>query len=974
MKVKHQFPVVLLCITMVLVLVVTGFALPLFLPKEEQGKSDQLSDKQLLKLSNSVQTDENGFVLPAGKSDAFTVTPVDGITISAEANALDKNRKFKMEEVSPEVWESLETSANEHIGPQMVVGAWELDAGLADDEVLPGSFQMQYDLKQLGIPEELYDRVHAYRVDDSGVFYEYAGGLEGDTLTISSRQNSISLLSIAIGSLLVTSAVKVLDKAVTGAFQIDYIHGSVKVPLDGMVRYEILMDLSFILKTIGEDGITRAENDARTRAKENILEKINLRYDKDYSSPAQIEDPALKEDYRRWVEKEYNRLLKEDDAYQRQRKQIEDAALMSKDELREQLEQIRKVKEYCEDAYSYLKDVHKLKMPDYTIMVHLSPNAAEGGVAFDPYLGNPYMVLMMQNMFSSGRQEDYEKLLLTIVHENFHICQREYLSDLRSTYKVDESTAQTVEYEAMLHFYPTKISSLDHASNMYRRDQFVYGLNKYKMKYPEGTVSTGDKAAASYPMANFWLYLRETDDTGFGVIMSRYSSLTFPSLTTTLKSAYGLTEEQLTDKFLSFAEDKQTDFYEYALRTTSYDFMPCQDFSEKDVARIKLYNNDYTLRMRKLFIPAKDESDQEYCLLLRVNDDYADIMNDYRIIPVNMQKGADYREWTHGLFFEPHSYRPGNEDDPYQWFIEADGGTGGYWNTTSGYALYVMRTPAMPISKVRNDNLQLVLPDLPVTGTAGGWFSSGEPELIDSYVLTFRIGDRQILQKQVTRTELDALKRKDKPYEMPIAELYQDGKPLTEEQKYALTLTIRECAADTYETDKCFGPESPACKVWDDIDITGEWDVTSKIGRYEMGWADKLIGMMPDEMQEFKDGYNSVMESLVGTEGHSVMTVEAQQNSTTNYDVKFIPEEEDGVTVNYLGVWNADERTLTLKPQMENDVAGSIVLNVAKSEAGEVFFESEIDVDIAIVSVQAVMNGKKRLPDTAPQPEPQPAS
>lgn len=50
MKVKHQFPVVLLCITMVLVLVVTGFvtpgfALPLFLPKEEQGKSEQLSDK-----------------------------------------------------------------------------------------------------------------------------------------------------------------------------------------------------------------------------------------------------------------------------------------------------------------------------------------------------------------------------------------------------------------------------------------------------------------------------------------------------------------------------------------------------------------------------------------------------------------------------------------------------------------------------------------------------------------------------------------------------------------------------------------------------------------------------------------------------------------------------------------------------------------------------------------------------------------
>ena len=144
MKVKRKFPFVLLSFVLVLALLVTGlvspgFALPLFYPKDEGAAgTDALNNRQLAALSeNSLAPD--GTVLPMGKSAAFSIEPVAGITISAGENALDKERTFRMEEVSEEQYTQLEDSLCEHIGPQIVVGAWELDAGLADDEMLPGT-------------------------------------------------------------------------------------------------------------------------------------------------------------------------------------------------------------------------------------------------------------------------------------------------------------------------------------------------------------------------------------------------------------------------------------------------------------------------------------------------------------------------------------------------------------------------------------------------------------------------------------------------------------------------------------------------------------------------------------------------------------------------------------------------------------------------------------------------------------------
>ena len=53
----------------------------------------------------------------------------------------------------------------------LILSAWELDAGLEDNEMLPGTFKMEFDLNEMGIDEDIYDDLRLYRIDDEGKWY-----------------------------------------------------------------------------------------------------------------------------------------------------------------------------------------------------------------------------------------------------------------------------------------------------------------------------------------------------------------------------------------------------------------------------------------------------------------------------------------------------------------------------------------------------------------------------------------------------------------------------------------------------------------------------------------------------------------------------------------------------------------------------------------------------------------------------------
>ena len=85
-----------------------------------------------------------------GHSKAFKIEPVEGITISAPKNALDKNREFKLTAVDDKTYEKVveQLQGQQDVKPLMV---FELDAGLKPDAFLPGNYDVEIDLDQIGI-------------------------------------------------------------------------------------------------------------------------------------------------------------------------------------------------------------------------------------------------------------------------------------------------------------------------------------------------------------------------------------------------------------------------------------------------------------------------------------------------------------------------------------------------------------------------------------------------------------------------------------------------------------------------------------------------------------------------------------------------------------------------------------------------------------------------------------------------------
>ena len=134
-----------------------------------------------------------------GNSKAFKIEPVEGITISAPENALDKDREFKLSPVDDKTYDKVTKAyENTYIKPLFV---FEFDAGLKPDEHLPGDVDVVWDLDKMGIPRELQDQFVVYRGAGSGKSLEYLRyktHLDNGKLSFKSNQNSVIIGALAV--------------------------------------------------------------------------------------------------------------------------------------------------------------------------------------------------------------------------------------------------------------------------------------------------------------------------------------------------------------------------------------------------------------------------------------------------------------------------------------------------------------------------------------------------------------------------------------------------------------------------------------------------------------------------------------------------------------------------------------------------------------------------------------------------------
>ena len=140
-----------------------------------------------------------------GHSRPFRIHPREDMTISAEAGAFEQDVQIRVTDVSAEKMNELDDML-EGSGTTMIF-AYDLDAGLPPDSVIPGEYKVSIDLEKHDIPEELYPHFKMYRVASDGSLVPLNVQVNGHTATYMACQNSITLGAIALSVAQITAVV-----------------------------------------------------------------------------------------------------------------------------------------------------------------------------------------------------------------------------------------------------------------------------------------------------------------------------------------------------------------------------------------------------------------------------------------------------------------------------------------------------------------------------------------------------------------------------------------------------------------------------------------------------------------------------------------------------------------------------------------------------------------------------------------------
>ena len=953
----------LIALALVLAILVTGFSFPGFLlPIFSQDSGEK------------VGADKKAMSFVTGNSKAFSIEPIEGIKISAEENALDKDRKFTLTEVSYEDTMDI-CRTYERIFPNepaVLYGLWDLDIGLEKDEILPGTYKMEFDLDTLGIEAEQYENVRLFRIDDDGKWHECVSRIEDGVFLVENNRNCLITISLSgiitwkgaalIGVLTTAGLIKAKDladqKAVdAGAYMRDVDEYDVKI--NGAVRYRLhidapnVKDLVFFTSKEYEEVVQNTYDKEIKKALQEAIKVSSLTENEKTTALSRLGDDITYTGYQKylrdkvfkevysdtksdkrpyynltsyaqtkvdeWVKKAVEN-TDEFKKYETERKEILDNKEKLED-LQKVFEQVNKVVEYLPKAHNFLKTTAGVKMYHDVLHVHLSEKKNQNyGQLIIPEIGDPYMVIYF-DAIADGDDKSYKKLLLTLCHELFHASQREYVSVYRCNLGFDEMSAQMLEWDAYKHFVkegtiPREYTEREMLENMNGIWTFSIPLDEFYTKYPEGTVGVKNGSEISqsyYPRARFLMYLRggKMSEHPYEDIFNKYKGLWGKrAVTTILKEAFGKDEKSLTEMFYAFARSDQTLFYNEAKSAGKNSVFSPELYIQSTKRDVKLPNKSYTIRVRRVKVDHKNKSDKQYALVLRENDDFKDVMSDIKFLPMNMQIKKDYAEYKEGLFFKPKDF-PKDVSAPVLYMMEIDGGTAKTSDTGSGYSVCMLIPPEVKY-EMTGDKLTIQ----PMK-----WFDY-KKDIVDSVVVSVYFGKQIVLQEQIMYEGWE------KPYTVDLGTIMIDGKPLTPDQMSKLKIQVQECVRDTFDKEgetSCLGP---ARDIETGIDIAGTWDadITFSFGSKTI---DPAVDLYEKTVEQYGDIYG--LDSISGLSDLGSMYKGMQKDQQSKAQLIIKPKDVFGSRYEavfkydtgapdetYDGIFDASAMKLVLKPCDKN--------------------------------------------------------
>lgn len=176
-------------------------AAPVVAVQEPECAMDRITEEYL----DSFQAD-TPYAPGTGNSRPIDIQPLPEVHISAQAGAFESDPEIRVRELNGNEMQMVDEQVQRMGMGERTLWAFDIDAGLAPDEVIPGKYTIEIDLKKLGLPEELYPYVDLIRMDGDSLYQPMNTQVKNGILRCDASQNSTLTTCIVGGIVLAGGA------------------------------------------------------------------------------------------------------------------------------------------------------------------------------------------------------------------------------------------------------------------------------------------------------------------------------------------------------------------------------------------------------------------------------------------------------------------------------------------------------------------------------------------------------------------------------------------------------------------------------------------------------------------------------------------------------------------------------------------------------------------------------------------------
>ena len=703
-----------------------------------------------------------------GNSKPFEKNVCEGVVVRAEKNAFAQDTDVKMtplDEIPSQYNDILNELEDQWMLP---ISAWEVDAGLSADEVIPGVYEVEVDLNTLDIDPAFYPCLTVGRFGDDGSFQEYEATINDNKLIYHSRQNSVTAILVC-GAIIVyrgAQAVDYINESLYFWSRKDYLKRYVEIKKyqTAYGSYELQWITSDIDPELGDkvNRIHEIEEDCRRQTEE---------YEKTIEDTKQLDRNKQKASY-------YKYLLESDEEYLRLKEQVKipDA--------------IQETKKYIDIAYNYLGKIANVRMPTGRVIFQARTDSNKP--EYRDKLGlaekvNFISIVSLWPLKALTSQENKDNYLLTITHELFHVCQERYryrgpiIDKLTDDPRYDEMVTMVLERDAKRYYQNNDIITTDPPlTEKIRWDMLRLPIDKEPNS--DGASNGKDvKMKEGYQLGDFIMYLQEeySDRTVTPhQLMKARSSYEQPGVSEPVRTAFGITVDEFDLFFRKWLLARRGEIMSLAVQNfneAAYYPQQWTKLAPGQSVHVSLINDgNYFLAMNGFMKGEKGDLKG----LLVFDDNFRKNHPSINLIPLV----PDYVPTPRGAYFNNITFLTMGEI-----YGKIESGE----NMGVGYTLWTFKKTSTPAVEQNDEAVLISLPGIDGMAKAG---------VIDGYILKVMTGDKVLVDKEIEKTDFE------KRLSINKEQLLKDSESMD------LRITICEFVRDN-NGNRCLGIESDPAAI-----------------------------------------------------------------------------------------------------------------------------------------------------------------